>query len=144
MDIDLMNELEACVHSVPEFASLPIVWGINANLVGANVLPVPRIAIYAYVPTVTEEHAWGSLMRHDLVISHHSTLAESMPTDKDSIAAAHGIAKALRQTIRAIADRQISGASTYQIDLDSTPRQEINFLDKSQIVSSAFSINLPE
>ena len=141
--IDVLTELETCIHSVPALMNVPVVFGIDPatdNLTAS----LPRVAVWSFTPSETQRFSDVCFMSYPVKICYHFALPSAFPNDIASIAALHDAGLYVRQAQRWIEERQTTGACAIQLDVIDDPKTELGISDTRGYAVCSFLLQTVE
>jgi len=143
MTLAELTEIETAIHSITELASVPVVFGIDPSADDLST-SIPRIAFFSFSPKENQRFVTKVFMGYPCKLCYYFALPKAYPNDKTNIALLHSNALLLRRALRALEDRQTSGACTFQIDVIDDPQEEIGISDTRGLAVLQFTLQTIE
>lgn len=141
----LLDEIEACVQSIPRFAAMDIEWWVNPETVN-SIATLPKLMVFVNFPSVDSDAYWEdqAYTSYQVTIEHKYEIATAYPNDKASMTELHAVAKDMRAIVASILARQKLGSTSLQVDIKQFGSQKIGIIGKIAEVSHAFTVSVLE
>lgn len=139
MQLETMTEIESCIKDIPEFVTVPILWGVNPGDHGLATSR-PFIGVYAQAPTERGVFVSSCEMVYQVKIGYYGKLLKEWPTEKGDLAAVQALTKSMRKAVRRIYQRQSEGVSTSTMNIESDVDQEIQIAGSLVTIGTVLTI----